>query len=87
MQALVDERITNKRAAALLYEHQIAANNVRHTFGAPGQAYVRGLDDPSQKTGADGFVVRSGRRKHEGFDASAEVCQQSWTSATVHNRF
>jgi hypothetical protein len=37
MQALVDERITNKRAAALLYEHQIAANNVRHsTFGAPG---------------------------------------------------
>ncbi|MGE5204329.1 MAG: hypothetical protein ACM3SW_02200 [Actinomycetota bacterium] len=31
MQALVDDRITEKRAAALLYGHQIAANNVRLT--------------------------------------------------------
>lgn len=62
MQALVDERITNKRAAALLYEHQIAANNVRHsTFGAPGQEMVIQLPDPPKNRWSHCYPIRKGR--------------------------
>lgn len=49
MQALVDGRITEKHAAALLYGHQIAANNVRHTTFGEGDSFVVQLDYPPKK--------------------------------------
>jgi len=63
MQALVDDRITEKRAAALLYGHQIAANNVRHTtFTEAVEAIVVELE-PQNKPVAS--VLLSGENKSE----------------------
>lgn len=63
MQALVDDRITEKRAAALLYGHQIAANNVRHTTFTEAVEGILVELEPEKKPVAS--VLLSGEKESE----------------------